>query len=149
DGDDHRAAAQAPAHVAPHHAAHDLLQLVRVPTIRLIRHGLLEGRDDLGADLLEHLGILRDAAGMDLGPGDERPGLGVDHGEQRDEALVPQDPTILEIRLGDFAHARAVDVHVAVGHLAHRPGDPVLQVDDVAVLRQHHALFRHTGALGD
>src|SRR5699024_7959119 len=129
--------------------AHDLLQLIGVPTLGLLGDGLFEGGDDLGPDRLEHLGVLRHAARVDLRAGDQRAGPGVDHGEQGDEALVTEDAAVLEVGLGDLPHARAVHVHIPVGHLADGFGDPVPEVDDVAVPGQHDAFARHPGRLRD
>ena len=82
---------------------------------------------------------------MDLRPRDDLAGLGVDHHDDRDEPLLAEDAAVLQVGVGDLAHARAVDVDVAARHGAHHLGEAVLEVDDDAVLGVHDPLARDAG----
>ena len=77
-----------------------------------------------GPDLVEDHVILDKAAGGDLRPGRDLAGHRVDDDDHRDEALVAQDPAILEQGLVGTADARAVDVDVAAGARRRRSETP-------------------------
>ena len=111
DRDDHRAAAVALVHPAADHPAHDLLQLVGVADP--LGGGLGDRVDDLGQDRVEDRVVLGEPAGVDLGPGDHLAAGRVDHDDDRDEALLAEDPPVLQVGLGDLPDARPVDVDVA------------------------------------
>ena len=97
--DDHRAAPQA--------------SLTQRPTTRRTtcwswwaslvpsRRGLLQGLGDLGQDVVEDAVVLGEAAGVDLRAGDDLAGRRSRRPRRRDEALVAEDPAVLERGLGD------------------------------------------------
>jgi hypothetical protein len=73
---------------------------------------------------------------------------GLDDDGQRDEALVAEDPPLLQRLLPHVADVEAVDVDVADRH---RPDDRRLavdQVDDDAVLGEQDPVGGHAGLLG-
>ena len=82
------------------------------------------------------------------GPPDDLAGDRVHDHDDRDEALLAEDPAVLEGRLGDVADGRAVDEDVAAVDLAGDPRDPVDEVDDDAVLGHHDPLARDAGGDG-
>ena len=75
------------------------------------------------------------------GPPDDLAGGGVDHDEDRDDALVAEDAAVLEGGLGDVADREAVDVDVARLDLAGDLGLAVDEVDDHAVLGDDDAVL--------
>ena len=89
--------------------------------------------------------VLGEAAGMDLRAGDDLARAGVDHDHHRDEALLAEDPPVLQVALGDVADRRAVDEDVAAVDLAGDPRDAVDQVDDDAVLGDDDPVGRDAG----
>ncbi|CAB4900737.1 unannotated protein [freshwater metagenome] len=50
---------------------------------------------------------------MDLGPDNDASGGGINDHNDGDEPLFAQYAAILEVGIGDFAHARAVDIDEA------------------------------------
>ena len=82
------------------------------------------------------------------GPAIDLAAGGVDHHDHRQEALLAQDPPVLQRGLGQLADRQPVHVHVAGRHLAHHRRPPVDQVDDHAVLGDHDVLLRHAGLGG-
>ena len=80
-----------------------------------------------------------------VGPADDLAGHRVDDDEDRDEALLAEDPAVLELRLGDLADAGAVDVDVAARHGADDRRHPADQVDDRPVVAEDDPLARHAG----
>ena len=84
--------------------------------------------------------VLGEAAGVDLGPAADLAADRVDHHDHRDEALLAEDPAVLEVGLGDVADVGAVDEDVAAVDLAGDARDAVDEVDDDAVLGDHDVL---------
>ena len=101
-----------------------------------------------GLDLVEDRVVLGEAAGVDLRAAGHLAGDGVDDHDHRDEALLAEDPAVLEVGLGDVADRGAVDEHVADVDLAGDLRLAVDQVDDHAVLGDHHVLGGHAGVAG-
>ena len=102
----------------------------RVPVLRRLG----ERGDDLRQDVVEHRLVLGEAASLDLGPDDHATGLLVDGDEDRDEALLGEHTSVLEVGVGDLADRGAVDVHVSEVELADHLDVAVLQVEHDAVV---------------
>ena len=100
--DNHRPTAQSAAEPGTDGSADDLLQLARVgdPVAGRIRQGLLKH----GKYLIEDILVLGKATSLDLGAGSHISGGRVAYDDDRDEALVAQDATVLQEGLGGLAH---------------------------------------------
>src|SRR6478736_1595545 len=92
--DDHRPALVLTVDPAPDDAAYDLLELVGVGVA--ILHGAVEGVDEGLLDLVEGRVVLGEAAGVDLRAGGDLAADGVDDHDHRDEALLAEDPAVLQ-----------------------------------------------------
>ena len=101
-----------------------------------------------GQHLVEDVLVLGKSTRLDLGPGSDLAGRGVADHDDRDEALVAQDATVLQQSLGGLAHGRAVDVDVSAGHRTDDARDPVDEVDNHTVLSQNDASARNAGLDG-
>src|SRR6478735_7026965 len=143
DRDDHRPAADLATDPGADGPPDDLLQLLVVADA--VGHGLLDGALHLGDDLLEDLLVLDEAARRDLRTARDLAGGRVDDDDARDEALVAQDPAVLEQGLVGTAHAAAVDVHVAAVDDADDRRLAVDEVDDDAVLGEYDVVLGDTG----
>ena len=108
-------------------AADHLLEPVLIARAVLRRLG--ERGDDLRQHVVEDRLVFGESAGLDLGTDDDAAGLLVDRDEDRDEALLGEDATVLEVGVGDLADGRAVDVDVAEVELADDARVAVLEVD--------------------
>ena len=113
-------------------AADHLLVAVLVAGAALRRLG--ERGEDLRLDVVEHLLVLGEAAGLDLGPDDDPAGLHVQCDEDGDEPLLGEDAAVLEVGIRDRPDTRPVDVDEPDVELADDLGDPVPEVDDDPVL---------------
>ena len=82
------------------------------------------------------------------GPPDDLAADRVDDHDHRDEALLAEDPAVLEVGLGDVADRGAVDEDVAAVDLAGDRGHAVDEVDDDAVLGDDDVVVGDAGRAG-
>ena len=96
-GDDHRAAAELVADPAADDAAHDLLELLRVgAAVRAVASS--SACSTCGMIVVEDRVVLGERRGRGSpGRPTTLPVGGVDHDEDRDEALVAEDAAVLEV----------------------------------------------------
>ena len=127
-----------PANGAPD----DLLERLSVP--RAIGRGILQRLDHLRENGVEDGFIFGETTSVNLWPDNDSAGLSVDRCEDGDETLFGKDAAILEIGIGDLAHAGTVDVDVTQIELAHDGSDTIAQVDDRAILGDDGVLFGNT-----
>src|SRR5690606_22989444 len=132
DGDDHGASVLGVAHPLADRPADHLLQLVGV--VDPLARRPVQRLGDLRPDAVEDRVVLGEAPGLDLGPAGDLPGDGVHHHDDGDEALLAEDPAVLQRAVADVAHRGAVDVHVTAVHLARDPCHAVDEVDHDPVL---------------
>ena len=86
---------------------------------------------------------------MDFRAGDDGSGAAVDHGDDGDEAFLAEDAAVLEVGVGDRAHAGPVHVDKSAFDLADHPRLAVAQVHHGAVVGQDNVLFRDAGGGGE
>src|SRR6266851_4055407 len=146
-GDDHGAAAVVLVDPPPDGPPDQLAELVRV--VNVVGGGAGQRLVQPRPHLAERGVVDARAARVDLRPGDQLAGGRVHHDDHGHEALLAQDPAVLERRLGHLAHGQAVDVDVAAGHLADHRGPPVHQVDHNAILGDHDVPIGHPAELGE